>query len=1759
MTLSDNSLASGTYDVLRRRLRDAADDLRRRFDQLNQSRADVFGNIETRLQSTAHVTTDHNCVPRDLMTVGHNILLGFNVQFGLKTEIGPNDVLSYYHFDGAHTRQESLTTVLDDRFHRDFSELYRYYRGTRFSRFYQRGPNIHMVFQVGKGPWDIKTFKWLADSPSLRYIDNRSESEVRIGEQYGFLWTRATRDNHRQGLHPHISIEDKVFVECVGGDLTIKVEDNTQDGLGIYREPVDNADQTLDDAEIYYAVLGELVVLKMRPYQERDFRYLVFSAKKSEVWRLDSIGQACVLLPDDHGIIFPNGFCLQTGECKRFDHGLTDLIYERTIPAPNGEDFLYLFFQPESGTYLQLRYNIIRREVDTPWICHGQSFLEDGRMLSMRVTDTPQKHHSIQVWQTPFTGPDFRPKIQPDSQLYKIGNRELVRGMAECQEVLHLIDKDESYVGLYSDLVKRTTDLIDGYFWLGSEEAHSLADPIKKIREAAEAAVDEFEKVVRARRETADALAKVANETDELLKQIERSRFDAIEEFVDKLARIRSQRGAAIQLRERRYIDTDAVGKMETQLAESAERLGQRCVLYLLYDKSLVTYHDQIEKASQAIAVIESAAQGKQVDEQFAKIATGLELLIDTVSQLKIDDLTQRTAIIDRIGELLAQLNKQRSTLKARLRDITTREMEADYASQMKLLDQTSTGAMESADSPESIDVALTRILIQLEDLESRYSESETLLLRLTEKRQSICDAFEAKREYWLEQRTRRANALVQAADRILSGIANRSHRIAEPQALAAFFAADPMVDKVRRIGDQLRELGDTVRMEDVLSRLKTISDDAVRLQRDRSELLSEGDQIIQLGRHRFAVNQQPSELTMVVRNDQWNLHITGTQFFAQVTEPELDRARDLWGQSLISESETVYRAEYLAYALSHDLKQDADRLRMYMQSSIESRTQWVREQMQQRYIEGYSRGVHDSDGAVVLSALLEMENSLGLLAYAPSLRSRVWFIWNFMVPDSDRKSTIDWIQSLSLVDDFFSQIKATESSLNRLERLLRKYSRWPCKLECSSFATRYLMDQLRHLFESKSKNKQRDGIATNAGHINITWAVDSNTLSHAETLVDRLQSQPSLKHAFQAAREQPPRLWQLSMELAKAYLVEQSLKHTQRSTEGDATSATPTESSTASIHPEELARCLIEQFSPDLESTRSATKPSQTDQAISLRVLEGLAGDHGRVSQGKLPIDFHEFTNRLNQYTTEIVPRFQLFQATKQRLIDEASKKLRTHEFKARVLTSFVRNQLIDQVYLPRVGDNLAKQIGAAGDNKRTDRMGLLLLISPPGYGKTTLMEYIANRLGLVLVKVNGPALGHSVTSLDPAEAPNASAREEVQRINLALEMGDNVMLYLDDIQHCNSELLQKFIPLCDATRRIEGVWNGQPRTYDLRGRRMAVVMAGNPYTESGQRFHIPDMLANRADIYNLGEIIGDSREAFELSYLENCLTSNVVLQPLARASSQDQRAVIDAARRGTTEGLSVEGNFSPDQIQEMLSVLTKLHRVRDIVLMMNREYIRSAAQGDEYRTEPPFKLQGSYRNMNRIAEKVVSVMNDEELERLIVSSYEQDSQTLSRDGESNTLKFRELLGIQTDVEKKRWEEIKYTFAERLRLKGLGSEDSTAQVLSSLLGLRDGLESIRRSLADATEVARQAKTAEAAQLPEQKVLVQHSVPRIMTDLIRSQFQLLYDGLRPILEQSSRQTSTNERLKAAIDDCLSRYRDLEAEASAAEDTSEEEA
>ena len=402
----------------------------------------------------------------------------------------------------------------------------------------------------------------------------------------------------------------------------------------------------------------------------------------------------------------------------------------------------------------------------------------------------------------------------------------------------------------------------------------------------------------------------------------------------------------------------------------------------------------------------------------------------------------------------------------------------------------------------------------------------------------------------------------------------------------------------------------------------------------------------------------------------------------------------------------------------------------------------------------------------------------------------------------------------------------------------------------------------------------------------------------------------------------------------------------------------------------------------------------------------------------------------------------------------------MRLSEFKARPLSSFVRNRLINDVYLPVIGDNLAKQMGTVGENKRSDLMGLLMMISPPGYGKTTLMEYVAHRLGLVFMKVNGPALGHEVRSLDPAQAPDATSRQELEKLNLALEMGNNVMLYLDDIQHTHPEFLQKFIALADGTRRIEGVWQGQPRTWDMRGKRFALVMSGNPYTESGDVFRIPDMLANRADIYNLGDVLSGREAAFALSYIENSLTAHPVTLPLAAREPKDVPLLVRMAQGEPVDAAELAHPYSSAELDEIKNLLQRLMQVRDVLLKVNLAYIASAAQDDRYRQAPPFKLQGSYRNMARLAPQLTPLMTPQELDALLRDHYRGEAQTLTTGAEENLLQLAHLIGQPTPEEAARWQQIQAEY-QRQHQAGGADEDPSVRVTRGLIGIAQSVQAL--------------------------------------------------------------------------------------------------
>jgi hypothetical protein len=918
---------------------------------------------------------------------------------------------------------------------------------------------------------------------------------------------------------------------------------------------------------------------------------------------------------------------------------------------------------------------------------------------------------------------------------------------------------------------------------------------------------------------------------------------------------------------------------------------------------------------------------------------------------------------------------------------------------------------------------------------------------------------------------------------------------------------------------------------------------------------------VIKLGKHRFSVNSQQLDLTTVLQDGKMCLHLTGTKFIEPITDEQLLATRDVWDQEVVSENRDVYRAEYLAYQILVALdKGRAGPALTEAAETAESPTKdrngqltaeevlayddaqmlaFVQRFMGPRYNEAYSKGVHDHDAALILRALLEMKTTIGLLRFHTRARAMAKVYWRHFGDKKHKTLVAAKLNGFGSVAQLFPDATAQSQYVAELKCMLRQF------IDATELFPNSLIDGAAEYLFCELTGGGEFVVSRRAADLHEGFQIHLRQNSFTEPFT----------RSVKAVNRDPASALLLARDWVEAYV-----EHRPDTNDEDLE------------YVDEVAELLL----------KGKSDEHVVDGHVS-RDIAGMVGTHPAVAGDTYQLNYNRFAFKMEQFETNIVPRYRQYVELKKEVVDRGREDMRLDEFRPRVLTSFVRNKLIDEVYLPLVGDNLAKQLGVVGEQKRTDRMGLLLLISPPGYGKTTLMEYIANRLGIIFMKINGPAIGHQVTSLDPDEAPNAAAREEVQKLNLSLEMGDNVMIYVDDIQHCNSEFLQKFISLCDAQRKIEGVYKGRTRTYDLRGRKVCVVMAGNPYTESGEKFQIPDMLSNRADIYNLGDIIGETRDTFEMSYLENCITSNPTLNNLASRSHKDVYAIIKMAEQENQEGIDLEGNYSLEEIDEMVRTMKKLMRVRDVVLRVNQQYIRSAAQADEYRTEPPFLLQGSYRNMNRIAEKIVPIMNDHELETLILSNYEQDSQTLTSDAESNMLKLKEMLDILSEDEAKRWASIKRTFGQNVKMKGIDADDQVGQVILQLRDFGEGLNAIREAMAEGVkhfserdteqtdvrltalmhqvgglraslegigEAVKEAavqsggKPVEIAappKLPSQKVIVQHKVPQSVLDVVKGQFEVMNKWMEPLLSASTAQSQDLKNLHNSVQTCLANY------------------
>lgn len=1606
-------LAGGSYELLRRRLRARVRDTITAAGVLDQRRMAAFGNTPLRLVGSDRLRTELASRPRDMVRIGDLLLLGYRAAPEL-AHITPEHVFAIYE-PGDNGELVALgpgdprNFLADTRFRDEFDKLHRFYGKARFVDLRRTPTQLLAAFRIGDRPDDVAVLRWaIASNGTVSFTDARGDRDYTWPDAHDMRWVQCTREDQRAGAHPTVSVLDVVFVGFRGGRLQLRVEDGTPGGRVELDEAVDVPGQSLADLGVAYAEIGEALAVRVDLYSEAP-RFYLFGRRTRTGTRVDALGAASRILPGGDGVVFPGGYHLATTGTRVFDVPATGMVFEEVVASPNGEDLLYVFHHRDSGEYLLAPYNVVRREIAQVIPCHGFAIFADGVMVLFRGGPDDaelSRVHPVQRWDTPFLDPtvaDSRPTATDDTWIGVVGNADLVAGLGDIYDVGQLTQEAHPSERTWEAIIVVARRALDTHLWLADPDASAVHEGLRDIVATAGLLVDEYAKLRRLRTEASAKLLDAERGARRVVD--EATRASTPTEVVGALGALRRVRGETSLLRDVAEMDDAALDQLIVDVDDALGSLAERAADVLDDDRAFDVFGARIDALVANGLVAATAADVDAVMTQVREATSDLDAVVDAVSALDAGDPTVRTRIVRRIADVTSQSNRARAQLDGRIRSLRAAEGDEAFDAELALLDQSLTGAVTGVLTPEDCDVELGRLLVNLERIESRYGDVPERLDQLIELRDRLNETFGVRRSELVDERSRRTTRLVGAAQRLLTTVVRRAAEANDEAEIAGFFAADQMVARVRSLADELQALGEVGQAGEVRTELNAASEEARRRVRDRTDLV-DADGSLTFGGYKFAPNSQPFEVVLSPSPAGVDIVITGTDYRHDVTG-ELGAFADLLDQPYPSQTKDVARAEYLAWAVLDSLDNPAGAIaELRTLAAVPGRlADKVRIVAESRHGEGYELGVDDHDAVRLLTALAAQPGDEPVLHHSGRARA----LGRLFVSQLDSATAATLAGRVRLARAARARVGAG-TGLARLETEIGAMVGGTLgsvsPVECAAAAA-YLVDDL--------------GVVDSSGVLEL--AVSSTAVDLVRRTRDLLGSDggAELDEAIGASVDIMDRFdvaqdWIGAVVAANAGLTDVLF---------------------------DVAEAAALIATPAVGRREVAHAGSVT--------VDGLVGNHPRLAGGQLPVRLDEMAHRVGRLFDEMTQRWPLYQAARRAVIADARSRVDLDAHRAQVMSGFVRNRLIDRALLPLVGSNLARQIGSV-DAHDGARSGLLVLTSPPGYGKTTLMAWLADRLGMLMVKVNGPALGVDTTSLDPADAPNAAARAEILKINLALQMGRNVVLFIDDVQFTSPELLSRFIPLADATRRIEGVSNGQATTYDLRGKRFAVVMAGNPYSSGGRRFDLPDMLVNRADVHNLGDVADEHSDDFALSYLENSLTACQALAPMAGRLVDDIEPILAMAQRRrpeSTDGL--KHRWDSTQLGEAVRLISLLDQARSTVMQVNEAYVRSAATAETDRTAPPFLLQGSYRNMARIAGRVVAVMSDAELASVVRDHYQSEAQTLTDRAEQNLLALGALMQTLTDDEAARWSEITQRWASSTTDPAAGVVGALDRIASAL------------------------------------------------------------------------------------------------------------
>ena len=197
--------------------------------------------------------------------------------------------------------------------------------------------------------------------------------------------------------------------------------------------------------------------------------------------------------------------------------------------------------------------------------------------------------------------------------------------------------------------------------------------------------IDEFEKVQGIQQKSTQALQESKAEQRKLLSRIATTSWDSAEQFIASIAEVRKQRGHIATIKSYRYINVEELEKMDVELVNAEESLGEQTTEFLANDDALSSYTDRTSEYAQAIDSAQTNAEIRPILNNIEETTGQLDLLSELITTLKIDDTTVRTRIVDTISEVYAKLNQTKARGTQKQKGLGSEEAIAQFSAQFKL------------------------------------------------------------------------------------------------------------------------------------------------------------------------------------------------------------------------------------------------------------------------------------------------------------------------------------------------------------------------------------------------------------------------------------------------------------------------------------------------------------------------------------------------------------------------------------------------------------------------------------------------------------------------------------------------------------------------------------------------------------------------------------------------------------------------------------------------------------------------------------------------------------------------------------------------------------------------------------------------------------------------------------------------------------------------------------------------------------------